>query len=547
MTASMKIARENIEKAVTDLNNSSTPEDILRNATAAIDRAVAMERVLVDETKRPCVIVFGIPTAGQLDDTFKSDSVGRHFITKDATLLSWMEAIVDSSPKIVFIDPDVPAVLYIPRVVAIVSRNYPDPIIFDTRYGQFARTAVKKSRMDVLMQQSYALKSSPSEAGSVNFYMPGVEASAVPNFDKGRLVSQYPAYNSELMRLALELSCPWPDPGRHSDNEKSSLPQPPMLDYPLLDEAIRRLITMGSLKAPLSVRDAIRYRRGLLNGPRGERTLQFLNMPCNPEKDVSLAYFLAGIQDAQSDSLRRVMIRIGSLMSKGPFGVVYSDDIMNRLQDDAYKSQEDVEKYRECVRAVRQAVAPLCQGIGAQQFGRGGVWIALGLFLAMEKAKIEGLDMKMFEGRAATIDRKSFREAFATVRFLEHIFGLEPSNDVIRDTTLNVDDLLAVYNNLMNSWMSQVVYFRRHRGLDAKDLTSFQHVKVAGFPSVDVLGRFEKDQRNCNDAIFAFYTTCIRGPNGQVEVFNLTELPHPAFIRLIRDKGLEFNMTRYPL
>lgn len=63
-------------------------------------------------------------------------------------------------PKIVSIETGFPVVLHIPRITAIISPSAAHKrVAFDVSTGQFAQTEASMSRIDLLMEHSYASKS----------------------------------------------------------------------------------------------------------------------------------------------------------------------------------------------------------------------------------------------------------------------------------------------------------------------------------------------------------------------------------------------------
>ncbi|KAI0851682.1 hypothetical protein F5Y00DRAFT_274590 [Daldinia vernicosa] len=447
-------------------------------------------------------------------------------------LTDWLEAIIYPGPKVVYVEADTPVVLYLPRVTAIISLSTYASKSFDHETCALTWASTQKSRMELLKEQSYARKTSaPTIPTPTKFYYVSKDdgRSSGANFDKyfdeWTLAPPAPAYEGQFVRLCFEVCAPWPD------DKDLTIPLPAVSSLNHMARVWESLINMGCLS-----RHPKGSPRPVLNGPRARRTLDFLDSEYNEFGTVPLAFQLAGIHDAQSDAVKRVLIRIASFISEGPFAVYFSELIENKRKELALVTNSRI-AYGHGITDIHQIVAGECVGIGKQEFDRGAIWIILGLFLRAEASLAKGQDLEAQEkGYNAGIDLESFDIIIEKVRGLESMHGIQPSQDPVRDTELSPEEVSYIMMDLMKVWSSQLVYFKRKSGMTCRDLTSCNEVNLNGFPHINVYGLFDRDTSPVNDVIFAFYTDLAISQERRW-VFNLTRVPTESVVELIRKEG----------
>lgn len=478
----------------------------------------------------PCVVViqndqntFGISKMLYENPNFAN--VVQFQVSPDMTLGDWLEAIIYPGPKVVYIEPGVPVVLYLPRVTAILSLSTCYSKTFDPETCALIWTNTPKSRMELLKEQSYARKTcAPRIPTPVKFYCvdkdDGRFSSA--NFDEWTLAPLAPAYEDQFMRLCFEVCVPWPD------DKDPLVPLPAVSSIEHMGSVWKSLINMGCLSHFPSGSN-----RPVLNGPRAKRTLDFLDSKYNDFGTVPLAFLLAGIHDAESDATKRVIIRIASIISEDT-GAVYFSELLEGKRKEIELSTNSRVARKDAIMDIHEIMAWECVGIGKQELDRGAMWMILGLFLRAEVSQVKGKDLGAEEkGCDAGIDLEAFPIILEKVRELESIHGIELSEDPIRDTTLSPDEVSYVSNDLMKAWSSQIVYFKRKSGMACHDLTSFREVQLGGFPYMNAYELFDRDTSPDNDMVFAFYTDQIIS-DGYGWVFNLTRVPTRSLVEWVR-------------
>ncbi|KAI6086881.1 hypothetical protein F4821DRAFT_278348 [Hypoxylon rubiginosum] len=543
-----KVFRAGFEQQITSLYDSKNSSVKVGQAMVELlDTAVLMPP---HPKKSPCIVFFYNTST---DDEFlqavgglcTENNVDTCYIGVQSSLLEIVEAVVSPKPRVICIESDFPVVLHIPRIAAIVSFNTTcQRVAMDAYTGQLAIMETLRSRMDLVREQSYALKSTLPGADHMDadFYCTtGIAAdiNTDDHFDKWRLVPDSPAYGNELMRLSLELCSSWPDPQRESGEEGALLPLlpiPAILDIYLLTEMWRRLVQMGCLR--------LTSRRPVPNGPRALRTLEALDYDVsrqfNQDRQVPLAYFVTGIKDMASVPVKRVMIRIAVCIDAGGDSIIHPKSINDALQDLENDPSSDNGSH------VLAAIAADCRGVGEREFMRGDVWIRLGLLLRQEKAfpAIEENDEE--ETYSARI--KTYLSALAKVRVLETQAGLDPPEDPIRDTELQPSEIDAVNSELLRSWLHHIVWLHREGSeTTVIDLTSYQPVETEGFSSLVIRRRFETGIGPGSD-LFAFSHMHIKTAIGRTRssALWLTEIPSQLMRNLMREHGWDFLQTKYP-
>ncbi|XXH03227.1 hypothetical protein Hte_009625 [Hypoxylon texense] len=495
-----------------------------------------------DKQKGSCAVIFMDTDDDELYEPLVSrcgqDDIGLSTIRKGASLVQLVDPIIYQGPQIVCVHPDFPYALFIPRVVAITSyMAVCDRMVFDVSIGQFLLTRAGWSRMDLWTAQSYALKSWGPEAGEIPFYYhdDGLEgADFEDHFDHLELTSYAPAYDSEVMRLSLEICAPWPDRGADRRDDGCLAPLPAVSDARLLSEMWRRLVNMGCLRYLPDCRV-----RPALNGPRALRALEYLEetfaealQESSVEFNVALAYFMAGIEDAGSNSTKRVMARIAALIMSA--GDIHYSTPVQELQAALEDLKGDPQSSAELTKKLRAEVAAACRGVGARESHRGVVWIKLGLFLAREASR----DVADDEDTRTAIDAQSFEDGLAITRDLEHLAGLDTSEDPLGDTDLQPHELDTVHREIILSWPHQIIMFDRGAERTPIDLTSYQRMALT-----EVLDGVDSMTA---DHMFAFsYTPIRRGPGNYIS--HVTEVPARLVQRLLRERGPLFLENQYPL
>ncbi|OTB18077.1 hypothetical protein K445DRAFT_315830 [Daldinia sp. EC12] len=462
-----------------------------------------------------------------LDKHPESDPI-HYSISAQSTFYDWLQVILHVGPMVVSIDPNVPGVLYIPRVTAIISLPACPMNRFDPDTCTLAWMESPRSRMGFLQEQSYARKSIPwKNHGLVNFLCVhrGDGHLSDETFDGWALAPPAPAYEVQFMRTCLELCVPWPnDAGR-------MIPLLPVPDITQVEKLWRCLLNMDCLDNHLSFE-----RRPALTQSQAKRVFEFLDPQCNKFGSFPIASLFLKVQGAESEAIKRVLIRMASLFGESPSPVEYSDQLLD-MCDKMSLLSNDEPAYRDCVRDVRKTMALECAGIGKQEFESGVAWSMLGVFLRMEVSMLKGKDLGAEnESRNAFIDPVTFSAILAKIRLVESIYGLKPSEDPIKDTMLSPDEVYAVGSELMKSWSSQLVYFKREWRKTCKSLVSHRSLVQDEFPHIDVDEVFEQDASVKNDVIYAFYTDLVAQDNSLL-AFSLTRIPTEFAIRWLRSNG----------
>ncbi|KAK6952838.1 hypothetical protein Daesc_005132 [Daldinia eschscholtzii] len=469
-----------------------------------------------------------------LDKHPESDPI-HYRISAESTFYDWLQVILHVGPMVVSIDPNVPGVLYIPRVTTIISLPVHHMNRFDPDTCALAWMESPRSRMGLLQEQSYAIKSIPRKnLGLVNFFCVhrGDGHLSDQTFDNWALAPPAPAYEGQFMRTCLELCVPWPnDAGR-------MIPLLPVPDITQVEKLWRCLRNMDCLDDHLSFPD-----RPALRQPQAKRIFEFLGPQYNELGSFPVASLFLKVQGAESEAIKRVLIRMASLFCESPSPVEYSDQLLDTC-DRIDLLSNDESAYRDCVRDIRKTMALECAGIGKQEFESGAAWSMLGVFLRMEVSMLKGKDLDAEnESRNAFIDPIVFSTVLAKVRLVESVYGLKPSEDPIKDTMLSPDGIYAVGSELMKSWSSKLVYFNRESGRTCKSLVSHRNLVQHEFPHIDVDEVFEQDASVKNDVIYAFCTDLI-ARNNSLLAFNLTRIPTEFAIRWLKSNGHQ-SFTRY--
>ncbi|KAI1478606.1 hypothetical protein F4774DRAFT_384503 [Daldinia eschscholtzii] len=468
-----------------------------------------------------------------LDKHPESDPI-HYSISAESTFYDWLQVILHVGPMVVSIDPNVPGVLYIPRVTAIISLPACPMNRFDPDTCTLAWMESPRSRMGFLQEQSYARKSIPwKNHGLVNFLCVhrGDGHLSDETFDGWALAPPAPAYEVQFMRTCLELCVPWPnDAGR-------MIPLLPVPDITQVEKLWRCLRNMDYLDNHLSF-----DHRPALRQSQAKQVFEFLGPRYNKLGSVPVASLFLKVQGADSEAIKRVLIRMASLLCECPSPVIYSDQLLEK-RDRMDLLTNDEPAYRDCVRDIRKTMALECAGIGKQEFESGAAWTMLGVFLRMEASLMQGKDPNAeHESSNAFMDPTTFFRIFAKVRRVESIHGLKPSEDPIKDTMLRPDETYAVGSVLMLSWSSQLVYFNRKSGRTCKSLVSHRNLVPHEFPHIDADEAFEQDASVKTDLIFAFYTHLFVRDNRPL-VFGLTKVPTEFAVRWFRSHGFQSFMV----
>ncbi|KAF3059412.1 hypothetical protein GL218_04936 [Daldinia childiae] len=185
------------------LNAMRSRMKYLDNAAAATEATKTIEqfsRLTEGCPLGPCVVVIqnkedshGI--GKMLDEEPSFVNVAEFRAWPKMTLANWLEVILYPGPKIVYIEPNMPVVLHLPRVTAIISLSTYYSKMFDRETSSFAWTSTPKSRMELLKEQSYARKTSVAQVPTTpRFYCVDKDDSrfSSANFDKWALAPPAP-------------------------------------------------------------------------------------------------------------------------------------------------------------------------------------------------------------------------------------------------------------------------------------------------------------------------------------------------------------------
>ncbi|KAI1770589.1 hypothetical protein F4818DRAFT_446004 [Hypoxylon cercidicola] len=531
---------ESLDRSLRAIDSSNSQRDI-QDLTIKLLNGTRLAAPLVKQA--PCIIIFlNAATDHNLIGNLEK-LVKVYRVTKYATLPEILEMILWQWPKVICIESSFPVVLHIPRVGAVVSISATCArVVFDASTSQLQLTDTPKSRMELLREQSYVFKSHRPGADPVDvpyFFVADVSCDsstdAHAHFDNWKLVPEAPAYGADVMRLSLELCAPWPRQDRERGPSRGLVPLPAMSDTCLLEEMWRRLVHMGCLSRP-----EFPSERPKVNGPRAQRTLQLLEYrpksALNQDREVPLAYFIAGIEDVVSNPAKRVMIRIAVLIDRGSNSIKHPDYIQKRLD------VLELDPRHDTASTVLSEIALACYGVGDREFDHGDVWIKLGLLLRTESEDQDGED----DRHAATIHGIPLD----IIQTLECCFGLETSQDPIRDTELSPEEVDIVNLELMRSWLYNIVWFHRaSAGAETTvvDLASYQPVEPESLSSLVIRNRFENSLTSASDELFAFSHAAIDATGTYRRVDRLTEIPKRFILRLMQEQGSEILETGYKL
>ncbi|KAI1089703.1 hypothetical protein F5B19DRAFT_362289 [Rostrohypoxylon terebratum] len=507
-------------------------ETLKRKAEKFVD--VLDVRALMDDPQETGLV--GPAIVVQTDEEFKFEGFFDYYTEVKVyrigggaqDLGTWLEAMVDTYPKIVVVSFKLPTVLYLPGVAAIVSYGNPPPdYVFDESNGEISYQEQPVSRMDILKAQSYQMKTCIDNyyilTRSLQFCLViicGERGEEKPKPIEIPPISNAPAYGSELMILSLKVCAPVSGPEF----------LPPTLDKRRIQDMWRRLVEMGCLRRPAGglSQDIIRVPHW--NGPQTARTLQFLDSPFNKGKDVPLASFLARIQHARCEQTKRVMIRVALLIDANIPKIL-------RMATDTL--EPGTETGFEFDRPISKAVLDKCKVVGSRKY-EGGVWIALGLFLNMEDRNLRGT----LNEEAAVIEPGAFHHILEKVIVLERMNGIQVCEDVFQDMMLVNEEINFVRQTLSQSWLCNVVFFKRDEPQIAKSMISLNDVKIQGLRTLDVTEFFEKDSEKKSDYIFAF-TPSRSTSNEGLTATALTLVPEKDIRALAGDRDHTFNHSRY--
>ncbi|KAI1394674.1 hypothetical protein F4819DRAFT_506898 [Hypoxylon fuscum] len=557
---SIELLNNLVDESLDKLSEREDAEEMARELTAILDRTA---RVDVGHDKgglcRTVVVIQsdgeGIDVADAIEDLAEKDvEIADFYISDTSTFADLVLAMVHYGPKVVRINAKVPVVLHIPNVTAVVSYDgydKPRPLVvkFDSYLRQFESSPMPKSRMDLLKEQSYAMKTSHLGTVDILFYScdrPENDHGSSANLDSWALAPYAPAYDAELLSLAFELCAMWPDDTGQA-RMRLLTPLLSASNYRLLGEMWRRLVNIGCLRyLPES------GRRPVLNGPKANLMMRLLGPPELDTRDIPLVFFAAGIRYAASAPVKRVMVRITTLKLLGDRCL--PSRITGLLRED-FPPQNDVSAYADRVKHFREVIASESLGVGAQESEHGEIWMKLGLLLKTEEESLKdgskqggnengGGDASEVSSEVSS-DTQGARPVTELISTLERFFGLGPSEDPVRDTELGPDEVRAVNVALLNSWMYRLVLFRRHIGEPAVEVTSRRQVKVSKFPWLDAHGRLESDPNPVNRSVYAFYS-CMAEKDGTHTIQNLTEIPKDLVLDLMEEKGVDVLGTRYP-
>ncbi|KAI1442369.1 hypothetical protein F5Y02DRAFT_261775 [Annulohypoxylon stygium] len=498
-------------------------------------------RALMDDPQETGLV--GPAIVVQTDEEFKFEGLFDYYtevkvyrISGDAPDLgTLLEAMVDTYPKIVVVGFKIPAVLRLPGVAAIVSYGNPAPdYVYDESNGEISYQEQFVSRMDILKARAYEIKNSDD-----NYYIQrrafrfcriitretkaeGKRHMNVPKPVEILPISSAPAYGGELMSLSLKICASVDD----TDGPKFL---PPTSDKRRLQEMWRRLVEMGCLRRPAGYPSQNIISAPPWNEQRTTRTLEFLDSPFNEDKDVPLASFLARIQGARRVTTRRVMIRVALLIDAG------ISDILKMAINALEPGIENKSKFN---RDIPKAVLDKCKGVGDRKY-EGSVWIALGLFLNMEDQNLRGT----LDEESALIEPDFFEDILEKVVALEESFGLMACEDVFQETMLASSEFNFVRRALTQSWLCNVVFFKRQEPQVAKSMISLNEVKIQGLRTLDIPELFEKVSEK-SDYIFAF-TLFRTASNEGLAATALTLVQEQDIRALAGNRDLTYNRSKY--
>ncbi|KAI1207554.1 uncharacterized protein F4807DRAFT_469342 [Annulohypoxylon truncatum] len=425
---------------------------------------------------------------------------------------SYMLDGVKDAPGLVIL-PSVGFSLPVPRVGHFFSKADVEERVFDRGTSQIVWITRPKTRVEVLREQSWLVKSSVPVENTI--FHASYDVSAVRPSDSEPAGE---AYSADIMWTALSLADAWPS------RPSGLLPVRTPPDVLAMTLAFDRLLLTGSIAKPAGP-TVIGQATAL-----GRRMLELKRLAANIRQlRYEEANLLASIPDCKdmSKNAQRVIVRLASVLVLGASAVCQRNDNVAR-------------------RPSANEIRGVCDGVGARLAHKGAAWIALGVYqkLATRGSLTSlGVEPLLFDGPIVT-NVAMMKVAHKLVKLFDEHFGLTPKRE-IRDTELTDEEILQVEDRLMRSYIYQTVAIGSAGELQLLDLASRVEFSAFELEITDYLRlRKVENAKTC----FAVYNTLEY--DNKYFVGGITTLPSHLFHNFRSEEGAHFTRAQrsyYPL
>lgn len=326
-----------------------------------------------------------------------------------------------------------------------------------------------------------------------------------------------PAWNMDVLFMALRVVKEWPN----RNLGEFPIRNPP--DALVLVEMLRRLSRVQCI----SHCGQGRYK----TTTKGDQVLSVSAMTQDLLRvDFNIAYLLASVFNyPQKLNVQRVIIRLAAIamsktccfVSRATPNIPLSPTILNQ-----------------------------CAGVGLKQWKKGGMWIALGIYLkANQDRRLE--ELGLIRLGEAVIDRLIGVQIKETVYELEKRFKIPNVAFVeheVASTTLTDDEIMLVEKELMWAWLHQTIAIDVKDG-NMYDLVSMKGVHIGNEEMVNVEAMRQNPQNQRIGRMRAFYHRMRCDSNGRYTVEDITFVTQRYYKDIERASGIAWPgsiMTSYP-
>ncbi|KAI1411325.1 hypothetical protein F5Y13DRAFT_191263 [Hypoxylon sp. FL1857] len=426
------------------------------------------------------------------------------------------------------VDPEAVLSARLPNLKLVVTYGNSRSLLFDRVTGQLVNCTREMSLYEMELQTSWAFKTTtdPEDVRILQLMTAAKLKSLKRSKDPWG-----PAWNVHLSLLTLRILRMWPR------RILAHLPmrQPP--DRFAVSDMIHKLVIMGLAKEHYDDENRGRYSLTTM----GQCALDAMNQSevANANIHLHAAYLLATAvhnKGKLSDKVVRVLIRMAAISAVG-IGAFCA--INTQIQ----------------ARPSLQQRLGQCAGIGRQQCRKGGLWMALGVYLKERKEgnfsarerqepnqgslKRDWLTIRAYSG---------FLISYLVARF-ETMASCSQDGDEIQNTMLDDDEVAVVEQHMIMAWLHRVVHIECASG-NVSDVSSYQDVTIdEGSEFLDVTAEKQDRKNRKLKGFFAIYDS-LQLVKKVYTASELTLIPASRFAVVKERTGMNFltaAATTYPL